>query len=85
MTTWGASLAGHLIYQSLGVSDHHGVSQIGGHQHCAFLARQTPEVTSFVNKFLLGKADSTTVVYTDQWYPAFNLATWAPWALPLLS
>ena len=85
MTCWGASVAGHLIYQALGVADHHGVSQVGGHNHCQFLASQTPEVTSFVQKFLFGSSGSTTVLYTDQWYASFNLAAWAPWTVPALS
>ena len=37
---WGSSVAGHKVYEALGVLDNMGASQRGGHNHCQFPAVQ---------------------------------------------
>jgi len=81
---WGNSVAGHMIYEAMGVPDNMGVSQIGGHNHCAFPANQQAEVDAFISKFLLGKDSmNTTVMRTDGPY-TFDRAKWVDWTVPQL-
>jgi len=85
ITCWGNSIAGNLIYQSLGVGENQGVSQVGGHNHCAQPVSQQPEISAFITKFLLGQKANTSILYTDRVYPTFSLAQWAPWPVPILT
>ena len=84
ITSWGCSLIANRIYQALGIGDSQGVSQLGGHNHCAFPAEQQPEVTAFVTRFLLGGRANTSILFTDKRYPTFDVAQWAPWPVPAL-
>ena len=59
---WGAGVSGRYIFDALGVSDHMGISQIGGHNHCQFPASQEGIVEAFISKFLFGKANVNTTV-----------------------
>jgi hypothetical protein len=85
ITCWGNSVAANLIYQSLGVADRQGVSQVGGHNHCDQPASQQPEISAYITKFLLGGKSNTSILYTDRSYPTFSLKDWAPWPVPILS
>ena len=85
ITCWGNSLAANAIYQALGVPDNQGVSQVGGHLHCAQPASQQPEINAYISKFLLGKEANTSILHTDRSYPSFNLKEWAPWPVPILT
>ena len=85
ITCWGDSVAGNLVYRALGVGDSQGVSQVGGHNHCAQPVSQQPEISAYITRFLLGKAANTSILYTDRQYPTFSLADWAPWPLPNLA
>jgi len=80
---WGNSVAGHMIYEALSVPDAMGVSQIGGHNHCAFPASQQFEVDAYVTKFILGGQSNTTVMRTDGQY-TFDKAKWVDWTVPIL-
>jgi len=84
---WGNSLTAREVFAAQGIADHMGVSQIGGHNHCAFPTSQQPRVDAFVNRFLLGKdATNTTVVETDgKWTPNFDRAKWIDWTTPTLA
>src|SRR4029077_9808279 len=53
-STYNDSMAAHEIWQALGIPDHMGVSQINSGAHCAGFAAQQPEVTAYVQKFLIG-------------------------------
>jgi hypothetical protein len=82
---WGNSVAGHMIYEALSIPDNMGISQIGGHGHCAFPAVQQPEVDGFVLKFLKDQMTmNTTVIKTDGPY-TFDRAKWTPWTVPKLT
>jgi hypothetical protein len=84
-STWGASVAGRKVFEALGVPDHMGASQVGGHSHCQFPDSQQPAVDAFVRKFLLSDASqNTTIMYTDGGYQ-FDEQKWAPWKVPSLT
>ena len=85
ITCWGNSLVANSVYQALGVPQNQGVSQVGGHNHCAQPASQQPEITAFINRFLLGKDVNTSILYTDRNYPSFSVKDWAPWTVPILT
>jgi len=80
---WGCSVAGHKIYEALGVPANMGTSQIGGHNHCAFPASQQPEIDAFFSQFMLGGTANTTVMKTDGGYK-FDEAKWIDWTVPAL-
>ncbi|CAK7226854.1 4-O-methyl-glucuronoyl methylesterase [Sporothrix bragantina] len=46
--------AGRLIYDALGVRANMGFALVGGHSHCAFPSSSQADLTSYINKFLLG-------------------------------
>jgi hypothetical protein len=70
------------VYKALGIPDRIGFSQVGGHAHCAFPASQTPDVTAFVDKFLVGKTDANTNVATSPY--STDLTSWITWSTPQL-
>jgi len=80
---WGASVAGHKVYEALSIPDHMGTSQIGNHNHCQFPASQQPEVNAFFNKFIFGGTMNTTIMKTDGAY-TFNQTKWINWDVPIL-
>jgi hypothetical protein len=85
VSTYTDSMAAHEIWQALGIPDHMGVSQNGDHDHCVWNGSQQPEVTAYVQKFLIGGGTAdTNVLETDGGY-TFDQATWAPWSIPTLS
>jgi hypothetical protein len=85
VSTYTDSMAAHEIWQALGIPDHMGVSQIGDHDHCVWNGSQQPEVTAYVQKFLIGGGTAdTNVLKTDGGY-TFDQATWAPWSVPALT
>jgi hypothetical protein len=87
--TWLADESGYVgsnatkeVYEALGVGDRFAYSQIGGHNHCAIPAEQIPEITAFVDRFLLGE-DVNTEVATSPY--TTNLGPWIPWETPTLT
>jgi hypothetical protein len=84
VSTYNNSMAAHLIWDALGIPDRMGVSQIGDHSHCMWNGSQQPEVTAYIQKFLVGGGTAdTNVLRTDG--ETFDQATWAPWDVPALS
>jgi hypothetical protein len=84
VSTYDDSMAAHLVWEALGIPDHMGVSQNGDHSHCQWNGSQQPEVTAFVQKFLIGGGTaSTNVLKTDGAY-TFDRATWVDWDVPAL-
>lgn len=84
VSTYTNSMAAHLIWEALGVPDRMGVSQNGDHTHCAWNGSQQPEVTAFVQKFLIGGSTAdTNVLKTDGRY-SFDRASWIDWTVPTL-
>jgi len=73
-----------MVYQGLAIPDRMGVSQIGGHNHCAFPASQESDVEAFITKFLLGGNTNTAIVKTDATY-TFDTQKWVDWTIPVLN
>ena len=95
VSTFNNSMAANLIWQGLGIPDHMGVSQVGDHSHCQWNGSQQPEVTAYVQKFLVGGGTAdTNVLKTDAatYCPqsgactayAFDQARWVDWTVPTL-
>jgi len=82
---WGDSVAGHMVYEGLGIADSMGVSQVGRYNHCVFPASQVKGVEAFVTKFLLQGAANTTLVRTDSTTYTFNTTLWINWTIPMLA
>jgi len=81
---WDDSVAGHKVYEALGIPDIMGVSQIGGHNHCQFPASQQPTVDAFFTKFILGGSSNTAIMLTDGKY-TFDQTKWIDWTVPSLT
>ena len=86
VSSWGGALAGRLVYTALGVEDRMGISQLGGHGHCALPYAQNGDVERYVRRFLFKQHDvNTTLVYKDREYPDFRLSDFVDWSTPALS
>jgi hypothetical protein len=72
-----AARATQKIYNTLGIGDRFGFYVDGNHAHCGTLPAESPVIASFVNKFMLGQANTNTDVEvypnpadtTDYGYP----------------
>jgi hypothetical protein len=85
LSTFTGSMAAHLVWEALQIPDRMGFSQIGDHGHCAWNGSQQPEVTAFVQKFLIGGGtDSTDVLKTDGGF-TLDRARWVDWEVPVLA
>ncbi|MDR7332493.1 hypothetical protein [Roseateles asaccharophilus] len=83
-SAWTAALAAREIYTALGVPDRMGVSQQGGHNHCALPPAQAVEVNAFVDRFLKGVTGvDTRVLRTDGTF-VVDRDRWLPWKTPTL-
>jgi hypothetical protein len=83
-STYGNSMAAHMIWEALGIPDRMGVSQTGDHAHCVWNGSQQAELTAYVQKFLIGGGtQDTRVLRTDGGY-VFDRPKWAPWEIPAL-
>ncbi|HEY4158940.1 MAG TPA: hypothetical protein VGM29_12615 [Polyangiaceae bacterium] len=84
VSTYTDSVEAHTVWEALGIPDKMGFSQIGGHMHCDFPASQQPEVSAYVQRFLLGDdTQNTTIMETDGGYTV-DMATWVDWTTPTL-
>ncbi|MGK9367442.1 glucuronyl esterase domain-containing protein [Melioribacter sp. Ez-97] len=78
-----ACKAAHEVWKALGVPDRFGFSKVAGHQHCQLPDIQRPEVTAFIEKFLL---DIDTVNTNIEISPYdSDLSSWITWTTPELS
>jgi hypothetical protein len=83
-STFTNSMVAHDVWQALGIPDQMGFSQLGHPDHCGWSGAQQPEVTAYVQKFLVGGGtDDTNVLTTDGGF-TLDRATWAPWDVPVL-
>ncbi|RZL32221.1 MAG: hypothetical protein EOP35_20465 [Rubrivivax sp.] len=83
-SAYTAALAAREVFTALGVSDHMGLSQVGGHNHCQLPAAQAVEVNAFVDRFLKGLPGvATDVVHTDADFRV-ERSRWMPWKTPQL-
>ena len=78
------ALAAREIWAALGVADRMGISQVGGHDHCALPASEAGEVNAFVDRFLKDQPGvDTNIVHTDGGFPV-ERSRWMPWKTPAL-
>jgi hypothetical protein len=83
-STFTNSVTAHMIWEALGIPDKMGFSQVGDHAHCEWNGSQQPEVTAYVQKFLIqGGTASTTVLKTDGGF-TLDKAKWIDWTVPVL-
>lgn len=68
------------VWEKFGIADRVGYSIVPGHGHCQLHKDQYPEVEAFIDKFLLGKKESHTMVrIAPESYAGIDLSRWIPW------
>jgi hypothetical protein len=77
--------AAHDIWQALGAPDSMGYSLTNTHNHCAFPTSQQPEVTAYIQKFLVGGGTASTSIMRNDPGVTFNQAQWINWTTPTLN
>lgn len=87
---WLSEESGHVackaakeVWKALGVPDRFAFSKVGGHQHCQLPNSQRPEVSAFIDKFLLGIDTVNTSFEISPYNP--DLSRWIKWTTPVLS
>jgi hypothetical protein len=66
------------IYRTLGIGDRFGFYIDGGHNHCATLPAESPAISAFVSKFMLGDTTANTDVEVNP-YPNLDYQRWTAW------
>lgn len=84
LSCYTSAAVSHEIWEALGVPDNMGVSQVGGHDHCRLPASQQPEVTAFIQKFLLDDAAANTAILKTDGDFAVDASAWVDWTTPAL-
>jgi hypothetical protein len=82
LSTWTNGNVTHMIYEALGIPDRMGFSQVGHGNHCVFPSSQQPEVTAYVQKFLVGGGTGNTNVMRTDGVFTFDEARWVDWTVP---
>jgi len=77
------SMAAQQVYKTLGIADRFGFNIDGGHQHCFFPPDQTNDLAYFLDKFMLGKTNLSSVIATYPGsYANIDYAKWyAGWGM----
>ncbi|MGA2280778.1 MAG: hypothetical protein ABSG80_10805 [Verrucomicrobiota bacterium] len=76
------SRACHQVYNTLGIPDRFGFNVDWGHWHCAFPSDQESDLQYFLNKFMLGQTNLSTIVATypnTKDYYTIGYAHWYAW------
>jgi hypothetical protein len=84
VSTWTTGNVAHKIWEALAIPDKMGYSSDGTHGHCAFPAAQQPEVTAYVQKFLVGGGTGNTNVMKCDGGVTYNESQWVNWTVPAL-
>lgn len=66
------------VYNRFGIGDRFGFYIDGGHAHCGTLPAETPVISSFVDKFMLGNASVNTDVEVTP-FPTLDYKRWTWW------
>ncbi|KAK1750380.1 hypothetical protein QBC47DRAFT_438703 [Echria macrotheca] len=80
VSTTVAMKAGRMIYDALGVKGNMGFSLVGGHSHCSFPSATSADLTSFINRFLVGTGQTNDVevskanITMDDWIKGWSAA-----------
>ncbi|HLX68280.1 MAG TPA: DUF4082 domain-containing protein [Verrucomicrobiae bacterium] len=74
------SKAAQQIFNTLGIPDRFGFNVDGGHSHCAFPNDQTNDLAYFLNKFMSGNTNLSSVVATYPGsYAGITYGRWTAW------
>lgn len=84
LSCWTTGNVAHMIWEALGIPDRMGFSQVGHSDHCGFPASQQPEVTAYIQKFLIGNGTGNTTIMRTDGGLAFDKAKWVDWTIPTL-
>ncbi|KAI0744955.1 hypothetical protein C8Q76DRAFT_688210 [Earliella scabrosa] len=87
LSSFGCMTAAHTVWDALGVADHHGFEQVGGHQHCAWPASLNTQLNAFFNRFLLGQNVSTNFFESNKVFNgvSWTQSQWIDWTTPKLT
>jgi hypothetical protein len=83
-SAWNCAHAARTIWEALGVPDNMGFSQTTAHPHCAYPSSQDTELTSYVQKFLLGDNSINTSIMKTELGFTFEKEKWIDWKVPVL-
>src|SRR5262249_42639600 len=68
------------VFTAFGIADRFGFNVDGGHGHCTFPNDQTNDLAYFLDKFMLGKTNLSSIVATAPGsYSNINYAGWYAW------
>jgi hypothetical protein len=84
VSTWTTGNVAHKIWEALGIPDKMGYSSTGHGDHCTFPSSQQPEVTAYVQKFLVGGGTGDTNVMKTDGGVTYNESQWVNWTVPNL-
>ena len=84
VSTWTTGKVAHKIWEALKIPDMMGYSSVGNHNHCAFPVSQQPEVTAYIQKFLVGGGTADTNVMKIDGGEIYNEPLWVDWTVPNL-
>jgi hypothetical protein len=84
LSTWSTGNAARMVWEGLGVPDKMGFSQVGHSDHCGFPSSQQPELTAYIQKFLIGGGTGNTNVMKTDGGLTFDKAKWIDWTVPAL-
>ncbi|TFL05554.1 carbohydrate esterase family 15 protein [Pterulicium gracile] len=85
MSSYHCPRVARSVWRALGVPDNMGVSQVGHSDHCGFPSAQNPELTAFIQKFLLNQSSTNTNVEKTTGSYNFDQNRWVPWTTPTLT
>ncbi|KAF2203530.1 hypothetical protein GQ43DRAFT_454401 [Delitschia confertaspora ATCC 74209] len=75
--------ASRKVFEAFGKQNNIGFSQNSHSDHCGFPSAQRPELTAFIERFLLGKETKTDVWKTDGKF-VVDEKRWMDWGVPSL-
>ncbi|KAF2004397.1 carbohydrate esterase family 15 protein [Amniculicola lignicola CBS 123094] len=84
VSTAGCMKTARAIYKAVGVPDNMGYSMIGGHNHCSFPSGQQPELTAFINKFLLNQSSANTAGI-ERSTATVDITKYIDWTFPTIA
>jgi hypothetical protein len=84
LSTWTTGYVAHMVWEALGVPDKMGFSQVGHSDHCGFPSSQQPELTAYIQKFLIGNGSGNTTIMKTDGGLNFDKAKWVDWTVPAL-
>lgn len=83
-SNYHCATAGRMVFESLGVKDHMGFSQVSHSDHCGFPSASQAALTAFINLFLLKQSANMDVWITDGKFVK-DESRWVDWTLPSLA